>query len=319
METVVAAVHARDDGALRAALARLAEEDPLINVRVDESGHEVTVSLYGEVQKDVVAATLASEFGIEVTFRETTTICVERPVRTGEALEVLNLGGNPFQATIGLRVRPLPAGSGVAFHADVAPAAMPLHIFKNVQNFTVAMEQYVRQTLREGRYGWQVTDCDVTMLHCGYAVADGPPSRRGDSRSTDFRHLTPIVLMAALDDAGTVVCEPTVRASLEVPAWSTSGVLAALGRLGAVVRSQSVRTELTTIEAVVPAGSLRQLQAQLPPLTAGDGVLESTFDSYRPVPGDPPCRARSSADPRRRKEYLLSLTRQGGAASRADR
>jgi ribosomal protection tetracycline resistance protein len=315
MQTVVAPIRARDDGALRAALHRLAEEDPLINVRADDTGREVTVSLYGEVQKEVIEATLAAEFGIAVTFRETTTICVERPVATGEALEVLNIGGNPFQATIGLRVRPRPAGSGIAFRARVVTQAMPLHIYKSAENFVSAMEQYVRHTLREGRYGWQVTDCEVTLVHCGYAVADGPPTRRGDSTAADFRHLTPIVLMQALDDAGTTVCEPTLRVSLEVPVWSISAVMTALGRLGAVVQAQSVGSELATIEAVAPAARLRRLQTQLAALTAGDGVLESTFDGYRPVPGDPPSHQRSTADPRLRKEYLLSLTRQGGRLS----
>ena len=80
MQTVVAPVRPSDDVALRVALARLAEQDPLINVRADDTGREISVSLYGEVQKEVLQATLAAEFGIDVAFRDTTTICVERPV-----------------------------------------------------------------------------------------------------------------------------------------------------------------------------------------------------------------------------------------------
>ena len=44
-----------------------------------------------------------SDFGLDVTFRETTTICVERPVGTGAAVEILQDESNPFLATIGLR------------------------------------------------------------------------------------------------------------------------------------------------------------------------------------------------------------------------
>jgi hypothetical protein len=40
-------------------------------------------------------------------------------------------------------------------------------------------------------------------------------------------------------------------------------------------------------------------------------VLESTFDGYRRVHGDPPTRARTTADPMHREAYLISLTRQG--------
>ena len=113
---------ARGQGALRVALAQLAEQDPLINVRQDDTRQELSVSLYGEVQKEVIQATLATDFGIDVTFRETTTICIERPVGTGEAVEILNAESNPFLATIGLRVEPAPPGSGIEFRLDVDAA-----------------------------------------------------------------------------------------------------------------------------------------------------------------------------------------------------
>jgi ribosomal protection tetracycline resistance protein len=312
MQTAVAPVRQRDQGALRAALARLAEEDPLIDVRADDTGRELFVSLYGEVQKEVIQATLATEFGIDATFHDTTTICVERPVRAGEAVEFLNTEENPFQATVGLRIEPGPPDSGIAVHVAVEPQAIPMYVYQSADTFAQHLSEYVRHTLREGRFGWQVTDCVVTMIDCGYSVADGPPSRRGPtSTPADFRNLTPIVLMRALDRAGTVVCEPALRVSLEVPVWAISPVTTVLGRLGAAVQDQSVRGELTTIETVLPAGRLPQLQRQLPGLTAGEGVLESTFDGYRAVIGDPPVRPRTTADPRHVKKYLRSLTREG--------
>ncbi len=93
-----------DRARLRTALGQLAEADPLINVR--QAGQEMSVSLYGEVQKEVIQATLAGDFGIEVTFHQTTTIYVERPAATGEAAELIGAPGNPFPATLGLRVEP---------------------------------------------------------------------------------------------------------------------------------------------------------------------------------------------------------------------
>jgi ribosomal protection tetracycline resistance protein len=313
METIVSPVRPSDDAALRGALARLAEQDPLINVRADDTGREISVALYGEVQKEVIQATLATEFGIDVAFCKTTTICVERPIGRGEAVQLLNTDSNPFQATIGLRVEPGPYNSGIEFRMQVEPQATPMYVYKSAQTFADYMAQYVRRALREGRFGWQVTDCIITMIDCNYSLADGPPSRRGPlSTPADFRNLTPMVLMQALDEAGTVVCEPTLRVSLETPTWAISPVLAALGRLGTAVKHQSVRGELTTIETVVPAARVPDLQRQLPELTAGEGILESTFHGYRPVHGDPPTRKRTMADPRHRKEYLKSLTREGG-------
>ncbi|MGH3500280.1 MAG: GTP-binding protein, partial [Nocardioidaceae bacterium] len=111
LETVVSPTHATDKGALHAALTQLAEQDPLINLRQDDSRQEMSLSLYGEVQKEVIQATLADEFGLEVSFSETTQICIERPVGTGTALETIAVDRNPFLATVGLRVEPGPVGS----------------------------------------------------------------------------------------------------------------------------------------------------------------------------------------------------------------
>ena len=153
------------------------------------------------------------------------------------------------------------------------------------------MDQYVREALREGLFGWQVTDCVVTMTECTYSVPDGPPSRRGPlSTAADFRKLTPLVLMQALERAGTVVCEPIVRASLEIPTGTIGAVMAALARLGAAVETPSLQGKLSMIETVLPAARAQDLQRQLPGLTGGEGVLDSTFAGYQPVAGDQPTR-----------------------------
>ena len=296
LESVVEPLDRGDSQRLRVALAQLAEQDPLINVRQDDTRHELSVSLYGEVQKEVIQATLADDFGIAVAFRETTPIYVERPVGTGEATEVLHAETNPFLATIGLRIEPAPADSGIGFRLDVDHRGVPLYTYKNVENFAAAMEEYVRESLREGLFGWQIIDCVVTMTESAYSVPDGPPSRRGPlSTPADFRKLTPLVVRQALERAGTVVCEPTVRVSLEIPTDATGAVIAGLARRAASVETPVPRGELSTINAVLAAARADELQRELPRLTRGEGVLESTFAGYQPVSGEPPNRRRATA------------------------
>jgi ribosomal protection tetracycline resistance protein len=306
METVVVPIRPAERAALRVALAQLAEQDPLIDVRQDDSRHEISVSLYGEVQKEVIQATLHREFGIEVTFHESTTLCVERPLGIGEAVERQNADGNPFHATVGLRIEPGPPESGVRFRLGIDTRTVPMYVYKNVESFAQAMDQYVRASLTEGLYGWPVTDCVVTMIECNYTIADGPPSMRGPlSTAADYRRLAPIVVMRALEQAGAAICEPTVRVSIELPPSSVSPVLAMLGRLGATADAPSARGELSIVEAVLPAARVPELQRRLPGLTAGEGVLESRFWAYRPVRGAASVRARTTANPLNRAEYLM--------------
>jgi ribosomal protection tetracycline resistance protein len=304
LESVVAARRPADRAALRVALGQLAEQDPLINVR--QSPGELAVSLYGEVQKEVIQATLAADFGIDVTFRETTTICVERPVGSGQAAELLGAAGNPFPAALGLRVDPAPPGSGVAFRLEVDIRSVPMYVYKTVGNFTAMMTRYVTLALREGLRGWQVTDCTVTMLDCAYIS----PS----TTAAHFRKLTPLVLMAALDQAGTAVCEPMIRVSLEIPAETVGSVLAAVARLGGTAGTPVLRADLAAVPTLLPAARAQDLQRQLPGLTSGEGVAETSFGGYRPVTGPRPARRRTLADPRNREEYMLQLAGRATAA-----
>jgi ribosomal protection tetracycline resistance protein len=308
LESVVVPSRAGDRARLRVALGQLAEQDPLINVRQDDALGELSVSLYGEVQKEVIQATLADDFGVHVTFRETTTIHVERLAGRGAAAEFLHGGTNPFLATLGLRVDPAPAGAGLTVRLDVDVRMVPMYIYKTTDVFTEMMTQYVRHTLREGLAGWQVPDCAVTVTDCGYVS----PS----TTAADFRKLTPLVLMAALEQAGTVVCEPMIRVSLEIPADTTGIVLTAVARLGGVATTPSPHGDLAEVAAVLPAARAQALQRQLPSLTSGEGVIETTFGGYRPVRGTPPTRPRTMADPLNREEYLRRAARHTPALRR---
>ncbi|MFF4272563.1 GTP-binding protein [Streptomyces sp. NPDC001536] len=310
LETVVVPGPDTDRRALHLALGRLAEQDPLIGLRHDEVRQETSVSLYGEVQKEVIQATLAEEFGLTVDFRETTPLCIERPAGTGAAAEFIKKDANPFLATVGLRVDPAPAGSGVAFRLEVELGAMPYAFFK-------AVEDTVRETLGQGLNGWQVTDCTVTMTHSGYWPRQSHAHQGFDksmsSTGADFRGLTPLVLIEALRRAGSQVYEPMHRFRIEAPADTLGALLPVLAASGAVPQTTETRGDLCVLEGAVPAARVHGLEQRLPGLTRGEGELESGFDHYAPVVrGDVPSRPRTDHNPLNRKEYLLNVTRRVG-------
>ncbi|MFE6487145.1 GTP-binding protein [Streptomyces sp. NPDC057757] len=307
LETVVTPCHPRDRGALHLALTRLAEQDPLIGLRQDEIRKETSVSLYGEVQKEVIQATLADEFGIDVVFRGTTPLCVERPVGTGAAAEFNGKDPNPFLATVGLRVDPAPVGSGVDFRLEVELGAMPYAFFK-------AVEDTVRETLGQGIHGWQVTDCTVTMTRSGYSPKQSHAHQGFDksmsSTGADFRGVTPLVLMSALREAGTQVYEPVHRFRLEAPADTLGAVLPVLAKQRAVVRTTRTHRSTSVLEGWIPVARVHELGQWLPGLTRGEGELECAFDHYAPVVGGTvPDRPRTDLNPLDRKEYLLNVAR----------
>ncbi|HEX2626894.1 MAG TPA: translation factor GTPase family protein [Candidatus Limnocylindrales bacterium] len=293
LESVVRPRRGADAGRLRAALNELADQDPLIDVRQDDERGEIAVSLYGEVQKEVIGETLAREYGVEVDFAATTTICIERPVGTAEVLEVIsspshsNISGkssptseNPYNATIGLRIEPGKPGSGVSFGLDVDVKLVPLQIFNTVPQFEAQMARMVADALEEGVHGWRVTDCVVTMFDSGY--------RRTGSTMSDFKKLTALVLGRALRDAGVVVCEPMSSLRIDAPVESGKGITGVILNAGGRILGQHSSASRTTIVAFVQAGRVHEVQNRIPGLTGGEGIVETQFAGFHPVTVDPP-------------------------------
>ncbi|HYK26975.1 MAG TPA: translation factor GTPase family protein [Streptosporangiaceae bacterium] len=294
LESAVVPCDPHDGNRLRTALGQLAEQDPLINLRQNDERQEIYVSLYGAVQKEVIQSTLADDFDVAATFRETTMICIERPLGCATSLEVLQSDSHPYSATVGLRVEPGPADCGIQFRLDFDPRRVPLYIYKTVGHFAEAMSKYIEEALDQGLYGWRVTDCVVTMNECNYYVGDGAakailPTPR--TTAADFRKLTPLVVMDALRQAGTVVCQPITSVRLELPASRMGEVLSALARLGAVTQMSQLETELSVVTAMLPSAHVRSLQEQLPGLTGGEGVIDASFGGYEPIHGRFPTRS----------------------------
>ena len=128
------------------------------------------------------------------------------------------------------------------------------------------------------------------MTHSGFWPRPG-------STAGDFRNLTPLVLMSALQQAGTVVCEPIHRFHLEVPADTLGPILPALARLHAVPQTPVMRGSSCTLEGEIPAARVHELQQQLPGLTRGEGVLECAFDSLSTGPRHDPDPAADGPQP----------------------
>jgi len=293
--------------AMFAGLTELADEDPLIDLRLDDGAGEAVVRLHGEVQKEVLAALLAQRYGVPVRFARTEPACVERVVGTGAAVDLFQQNGNPYLAGIGLRVCAAPVGHGVGFDAGIEPGRLP-------PAFVAATEEGVRAGLSQGRYGWPVTDCVVTMTASQYWPRQSRPHQKFDksvsSVAADFRSLAPVVLAAALDLAGTVVCQPVDRFELELPLAAHSPVAALLGRLGAVLLEVASTAGYAHLVGTVASVRVPALAGAIPDLTGGQGILVSRFDHYTPVvSGTPPVRTRHGPDPRDRAGWFRAVPR----------
>ncbi|MDH6454972.1 MULTISPECIES: tetracycline resistance ribosomal protection protein Otr(A) [unclassified Streptomyces] len=257
LETLVTARNPGQAALLRSALLTLTDQDPLLHAR-PTTGGATALLLHGEVQMEVLAATLAQDFGVEADFEPARVRYLERPRGAGEADEE-NLWhlGTRYWATIGLRVEPGERGSGGVFAYETELGALP-------RAFHQAIEETVRAGMGSGLTGAAVTDYRVTLVRSGFV---GPLST-----AADFRGLTPIVLRRALERAGTRLFEPCHAFEAEVPLDTLAPVTARLASLGAEFTGTSGGDTAWVITGELAARRVREIELRLPGLTHGEGV-----------------------------------------------
>jgi ribosomal protection tetracycline resistance protein len=286
LETRIEAVRSEQDHELYHALLELAELDPLIFVLKDDVLQTIKLRIFGEVQKEVIETSLKEQYGLEVRFSETGIVCIEKPRGAGQALEILGAAENPFLATVGLKVEPGMPGSGVIYRSP--SGALPLPFYR-------AIEETMRAALAQGVYGWEVTDIAVTLTHTG---------RIPTTTAGDFRYLVPLVLLAALSQAGMDVYEPINRFELSVPMNALSTVLAKLAQLRGVPNQPVLHADTFMLTGTLPVATSEQFKRELPSFTEGEGVLLEEEAGFRRIEGKYPSRKRTDFNPLHRKEYL---------------
>ncbi|MFF4272655.1 tetracycline resistance ribosomal protection protein Otr(A) [Streptomyces sp. NPDC001536] len=257
LETEVSARHPEQAARLRSALLTLADQDPLIHARPTDTG-TTALLLYGEVQMEVLAATLAQDFGVQADFEPGRVRFLERPRGVGEACEEQPWhDGTRHWATIGLRVEPGERGSGGVFTYETELGALP-------RAFHSAIEETVRTSMRAGLFGAAVTDYRVTLIRSGFVAPV--------STAADFRGLTPYVLRQALERARTRLYEPYHAFEAEVPLDALAPVTSQLAALGAEFTGTTGGSAAWVITGELAARRVREAELRLPGLTHGEGV-----------------------------------------------
>lgn len=274
LQTAITARDPARTGALHRALVDLADIDPLIRLRPDRREGTLQISVYGQVQQEVIAATLDEDYGIAVTFQAATVVCVERPAGSAGAIRQTGDPDHRFGFTLGVTVQPAPPGIGFDVEVTAVHTSLPLHVYGTVAGFTAAVLGYLEKPFAVGPHGWPVTDVRVIVT-----ASDYPP---GGPSAVEVRHTVELVVAEALSRAGTVVCEPVDVFSVEAPEDTLSQVLGLLARHRAVPEAPRTTNGLTIVRGTIPTAEIDAVRARLQTAAHGQAVLESTLHHYSP-------------------------------------
>ena len=132
------------------------------------------------------------------------------------------------------------------------------------------------QNLKQGVYGWEVTDAKITLI--------GGEHHTVHTHPLDFFVATPIALMDGLTNCGSILLEPmlTVRLSADESLLGRilGDILAMRGKFDSPVISEGV----FTLEAQLPAATSLDYPITFRSMTSGKGIFSSRFAGYQECP-----------------------------------
>ena len=258
--------------ALLNALIEIADTDPLLHFEIDTVTHEIILSFLGKVQLEVICSLLEEKYHVRVAMREPTVIYLERPIKKATYTIHIEVPPNPFWASIGLTVTPLPAGSGTQFKSEVSLGYLN-------QSFQNAVMEGVRYGMEQGLYGWRVTDCEICF---DYGVYYSPVST-----PADFRFLAPVVLEQALKRAGTQLLEPYLSFTLFAPQEYLSRAYNDAPKYCAVIESTLLKNDEVIFTGEIPARCIGEYRNDLNFYTNGRSVCLTELKGYQENSGEP--------------------------------
>jgi elongation factor G len=270
---LIAPQHERDDARLSAALARLAEIDPGLQIDQDAQTGRVILAAQGPLHVRHLIERLSADFGVEIeqssvppAFRET----ISRKVENHHRHRKQSGGAGQF-ADVVIDIGPQARGTGVSFSEEVKGGAVP-------RNYIPAVEAGAMEALREGPNGFPVVDVFVTLK-------DGK-SHSVDSSDFAFRTAGKNAVKEAIQDAGPLALQPIARVEVHVPSEFTGALVPAVNGLKGQVLGFDAHPEAKgwdVFQAMLPATTQDELYRALASATRGTAWFTAEFDHYQEI------------------------------------
>ena len=248
------------------ALTEIADTDPLLRYYVDTITHEIIISFLGTVQLEVICSLLIEKYHINIRIEDPTVIYLEKPLQKADYTIHIEVPPNPFWASIGLSITPLPIGSGIQYESKVSLGYLN-------QSFQNAVREGINYGLEQGLYGWEVTDCKICFEYGVYYSPVSTPS--------DFRFLAPIVLEQTLKKAGTQLLEPYLSFILFTPQGYLSRAYNDAQKHCAIIETSQSKNDEIIFTGHIPVRCINEYRNTLTLYTNGQAVFLTEFKDYQ--------------------------------------
>jgi elongation factor G len=261
-----------DEEKISSGLARLSEEDPTLHVERVEETHQLVVAGMGDVHLDVTLEKLKRKYGVEATtatprvpYRET----VHGHARA-EGRHVKQSGGHGQYGICVIEVEPTARGEGFVWEDKIFGGSVP-------QNFRPSIQKGIVDTMAKGVVaGYPMVDVKVRLVDGKYHTVD--------SNDMAFQIAGSLAIRKGALDAGPVLLEPLVEATIRVPEKNLGDIMSDVnGRRGKILGTEP-DDGYQNVKAMVPESEMLRFALDLRSITQGRGSFSKKFSHYEEMP-----------------------------------
>jgi elongation factor G len=256
------------------ALARIAEEDPTLQVSRDPETAETLLAGMGESHVDIAIERMQRRYGVvgvkqerRVPYRET----IKKKARA-EGRHKKQTGGHGQFADIWLEIEPLTGSEeSFLFENKIVGGVVP-------REFVPGVEKGVGESLRRGF----IAGCP--MLHVRVALVDGK-YHPVDSNAQAFETAAHIGMKEAVALASPTLLEPIMTVTIEAPEANMGDINGDLNTKRArILGMESAGGGMQRITAQAPMAEMLHYATDLRSITQGRGTFTMEQSSYEEVP-----------------------------------
>jgi elongation factor G len=271
----LAAKNRNDEVKLTGALQKITEEDPSLSYEARAETHELLLKGQGEMHLKVAVDKLAGRYNVAVD-TETPRVAYRETIQGGSqqhARYKRQTGGHGQFADIKVEIKPLARGSGFRFVDKIVGGVVP-------RNFIPAVEEGLRDYLKEGPLGQPVVDLEVKLFDGQYHSVD--------SSEMAFKMAARIAMNEGLPKCKPVLLEPILKVTVAAPSDSTSRIQRLIsGRRGQLLGydARPGWNGWDEVSALMPEAEVADMIIEIRSVTQGVGTYRTEFDHLQELVG----------------------------------
>jgi elongation factor G len=261
-----------DEEKAAAAVRRLTEEDPTLDVHRDAQTGEQIIAGLTQVHVEVIVARMKRRFGVEIELHPPRVPYQEsiRQPASAHARYKKQSGGRGQFADCQIEIEPGDDGIDLEFVNRIKGAAIP-------GSFIPAVEKGVEEAMAHGTVaGYPVKGVKVLLV-------DGK-HHDVDSSEMAFKIAGAMAFSEAMEAADPVLLEPIVRLVVSCPEDVVGDVIGDLNSRRGHPLGMEPKGSATEVRAEVPMAEVLDYAPDLRSISGGRAEYEVEFDHYQEVP-----------------------------------